>query len=92
VFAHAEARKWAAVQIDGHHIQSIDRTCSDTVSVRDRPTMILARDNQGSAPPRGPTRRASTASRRGIPAIAAAAPRQVEFGPQLRTVANAATG
>ena len=43
----AEASGWAAIEIDGHDIESIDRAYTEAVSVSDRPTMIVARTIKG---------------------------------------------
>jgi transketolase len=43
----AEASGWAAIEIDGHDITSIDRAYTEAVSISDRPTMIVARTIKG---------------------------------------------
>ncbi|MGO9901979.1 MAG: transketolase [Solirubrobacteraceae bacterium] len=43
----AEASGWAAIEIDGHDIESIDRAYTEAVSISDRPTMIVARTIKG---------------------------------------------
>jgi transketolase len=43
----AEASGWAAIEIDGHDIESIDRAYAEAVSISDRPTMIVARTIKG---------------------------------------------
>jgi transketolase len=38
---------WAAIEIDGHDIESIDRAYTEAVSINDRPTTIVSRTIKG---------------------------------------------
>jgi transketolase len=43
----AEAFGWAAIEVDGHDVEAVDRAYQDAVSIRGRPTVIVARTIKG---------------------------------------------
>ena len=42
-----EAYGWAAIEIDGHDVEAIDRAYEEALSITDRPTAIIARTLKG---------------------------------------------
>ncbi|MGZ8694633.1 MAG: transketolase [Gaiellaceae bacterium] len=45
--ARARAFGWHAIEIDGHDVEAIDRAYAEAESIRDRPTVIVARTLKG---------------------------------------------
>jgi transketolase len=43
----AEAFGWAAIEVDGHDVEAVDRAYQEAVSIRGRPTVIVARTIKG---------------------------------------------
>ena len=43
----AEAFGWAAIEVDGHDVEAVDRAYQEAVSMRGRPTVIVARTIKG---------------------------------------------
>src|SRR5205823_3534961 len=43
----AEAFGWAAIEVDGHDVEAVDRAYQEAVSLRGRPTVIVARTIKG---------------------------------------------
>jgi transketolase len=43
----AEGLGWAAIEVDGHDVEAVDRAYQEAVSVRGRPTVIVARTIKG---------------------------------------------
>jgi transketolase len=43
----AEAFGWAAIEVDGHDVEAVDRAYQEAVSVRGRPTVVVARTIKG---------------------------------------------
>jgi transketolase len=43
----AEAFGWAAIEVDGHDVEAVDRAYQEAVSIRGRPTLIVARTIKG---------------------------------------------
>jgi transketolase len=44
----AEAFGWAAIEVDGHDVEAVDRAYQEAVSMRGRPTVIVARTIKGN--------------------------------------------
>jgi transketolase len=43
----AEAFGWAAIEVDGHDVEAVDRAYKEAISLRGRPTVIVARTIKG---------------------------------------------
>ncbi len=46
--ARIQAFGWHAIQLDGHDLAAIDRACSEALTVKDRPTCLIAKTVKGS--------------------------------------------